>query len=71
MSSSIKLANNYVFNEIGINRIEAIFHPQNKRAHATLEKLGFLKECVLREYVLYKNNYWDMVLFSLLKKDIQ
>jgi len=70
MSASIKLANNYVFNEMGMNRIEAIVHPLNTRAHTTLRKIGFSKEGILREYVLYHNNYWDMVLFSLLKKEI-
>ncbi len=71
MTSALELTNNYVFNEMKINRIEAIVHPQNKRAHTTLEKLGFQREGRLREYVFYKNDFWDMILFSLLKKDRQ
>jgi len=69
MSEAINLANEYVFDQMKINRIEAIVHPLNTRAHRTLEKAGFKKEGILREYVLFRGAFWDMFCYSLLKKE--
>lgn len=69
MSEAINAANAYVFSKMGINRVEAIVHPLNIQAHKTLEKTGFKREGLLRQYVLHNNDFWDMVIFSLLKND--
>lgn len=69
MSEAIKLSNEYIFNEMEINRIEAIVHPLNTRARRTLERTGFKKEGILREYVLFKEAFWDMLCYSLLKTE--
>jgi len=69
MSEALKLSNEYVFNQMEINRIEAIVHPLNTKAHRILEKIGFKKEGILREYVLFKGAFWDMFCYSLLKKE--
>jgi ribosomal-protein-alanine N-acetyltransferase len=69
MSEATKLGNEYIFNEMKINRIEAIVHLLNTRAHRTLEKIGFEKEGILREYVQFKGVFWDMLCYSLLKKE--
>ena len=59
----------YVFGTGTINRVEALVHSKNLRSLRLLEKLGFRKEGVLQEYVLWKGELWDMVLYSLLKSD--
>ena len=69
MSEAIKAGNTFIFDEMDINRIEAIVHILNTKAHKTLERIGFKKEGILREYVQYKGEFWDMVYYSLLKKE--
>ena len=55
--------------EVGINRIEAIINIQNRRARKLVSSIGFTEEGVLREYVKWKNEFWDMSLYSLIKRD--
>ena len=51
-----------------LNRIEAIAFTENEASHRMLEKLGFEREGVLREYEFLKGGYVDMVLHSLLHR---
>jgi len=69
MSEAIKVCNTFIFDEMNINRIEAIVHSLNTKAHKILESIGFKKEGILREYVQYKGEFWDMLYYSLLKKE--
>jgi ribosomal-protein-alanine N-acetyltransferase len=69
MSEAIASVISYVFTSTPIDRLEAIIHPDNARSHNVVKKAGFLKEGVLRHYVLWQDEHWDMVLFSLLKQD--
>lgn len=69
MSEAIRVGNDYIFHVMGINRIEAIVHPLNTRAQKTLERIGFKKEGILREYVQHKGVFWDMLCYSLLKSE--
>jgi ribosomal-protein-alanine N-acetyltransferase len=50
-----------------INRIEAVTLVDNAASERVLEKLGFEKEGVLREYGFWKGKYHDMHMFSLLR----
>ena len=67
MNSSIS----WIFNSynIGIKRIEAIINTKNYRAEKLVLKMGFKKEGILRDYVVWKDEMIDMSLFSLLKKE--
>jgi [ribosomal protein S5]-alanine N-acetyltransferase len=69
VSAAIKLGNEFVFNEMGINRIEALSHPLNIRSHNTLERNRFTREGILKEFAMYQHGYQDLMMFSLLKKD--
>jgi len=57
------------FDELGINRIEAEVMEGNIASEKVLEKLGFTKEGVLREWMYWNGNHYDMTMFSLLKKN--
>jgi ribosomal-protein-alanine N-acetyltransferase len=61
----------WIFNayKVKINRIEAIINVENQRAKKLVSNIGFTEEGVLREYVKWKNEFWDMSLYSLIKKD--
>jgi ribosomal-protein-alanine N-acetyltransferase len=59
----------FIFKCTQINRIEAIVHTDNNRSLSVLERLGFHREGILREYVKWEGEYWDMVLLTMLKRD--
>lgn len=59
----------YGFKNMNLNRIEAFTVPQASASINLLEKLGFKKEGMLREYGYWNGKYWDENVYSLLKKD--
>jgi ribosomal-protein-alanine N-acetyltransferase len=69
MSEAINCAIEFIFDSTQINRIEAIVHAQNKRSLDVLSRLGFRREGILREYVQWDGEYWDMALLAMLKRD--
>lgn len=52
-----------------INRVEAEVMQGNIASEKVLHKLGFKKEGILREWMYWNNNHYDMTMFSLLKKE--
>jgi ribosomal-protein-alanine N-acetyltransferase len=57
------------FNKMGINRIEATTHTENQRSQRVLEKLGFQREGILREYYYRDGTYNNQVQFSFLQSE--
>lgn len=57
------------FNNLEINRIEAEVMQGNVASEAVLGKLGFKNEGVLRQWMYWNGNHYDMTMFSLLIKD--
>lgn len=57
------------FDQMRLNRIEATTHVENRRSQRVLEKLGFQREGLLREYYCQNGIYNDQVQFSLLRKE--
>ena len=69
---SIQLAlMDYIFNKLNLNRLYGNTHIQNKRVINGIEKLGFKKEGIKREYYYHqkKNKYFDAYSYSFLKYD--
>jgi RimJ/RimL family protein N-acetyltransferase len=64
-----RLVGSFVFGAIGTHRLEARVLLQNGRAHGALRKLGAVQEGVLRRSVRRDGEYFDQVLWSLLKED--
>lgn len=71
MTEAMNSAISWIFKsyKIGIERIEAIININNHKAEKLASKVGFTKEGVLRDYVVYNDQRWDMSMFSLLKKE--
>ncbi|MFD2445492.1 GNAT family N-acetyltransferase [Bacillus sp. CGMCC 1.16607] len=67
MSRLLPIVIKYGFNTMKLNRIEALFHPDNIGSRRVLEKAGFKFEGILEEYVLIKGSFLDTVIMSLLK----
>lgn len=59
----------YSYEVLKLNRIGAVVYLENEASSKLLEKLGFSKEGVLRDY-LYQNNLFHTTnMFSLLKQE--
>lgn len=61
----------FAFEIIGLNRIEALIHPDNIASIKLSEKLGFQREGLLNEaaYNLRTDEYEDRLIFGLIKKN--
>jgi RimJ/RimL family protein N-acetyltransferase len=64
-----RLVGSFVFGTIGTHRLEARVLQHNGRANGALRKLGAVEEGVLRRSVRRSGEYFDQVLWSLLKED--
>lgn len=58
------------FNDLDLNRIEIKCATANLRSKTVPEKLGFLKEGVIRQGEFVHGEFIDLSLYSLLKLDI-
>jgi len=66
---SARLAGSFTFGVIGTHRLEARVLLQNGRANGALRKLGAVQEGILRRSLRRHGEYFDQVLWSLLKED--
>lgn len=70
-SEAIRIIIHFVFHELKLNRLQLEVYSHNKRAIRAYERLGFVREGVLRQSLHYKGKYSDEVIMSLLKSDIE
>ena len=68
-SEAIKEVLRYSFLELELNRIGAVVYLENEASSNLLEKLGFKKEGVLRDYLFQNNSFHTTSMFSLLKRE--
>lgn len=66
---SARLVGSFTFGTIGTHRLEARVLLQNGRANGALRKLGAVQEGILRRSLRRHGEYFDQVLWSLLKED--
>ncbi|MEH7177131.1 GNAT family N-acetyltransferase [Neobacillus vireti] len=66
-TEAIKEVLRYSYLELELNRIGAVVYLENEASSNLLEKLGFKKEGVLRDYLLQNNSFHTTSMFSLLK----
>jgi ribosomal-protein-serine acetyltransferase len=60
---------NHCFQNLGLNRIEIKCATGNEKSAAVAERLGFVKEGVLRQAELVNGKFHDLNLYALLKED--
>ena len=70
MSEALQVALKYGFGEMQLNRIEAQIHPQNSASIQLAERLGFKNEGLMREAGFCFGQHHDLLMFSLLKGDL-
>jgi len=61
----------YAFRTKALNRIEIRVASKNQKSQAIPKRLGFTHEGTLREALLMYNQFYDLELFSLLKREWQ
>jgi ribosomal-protein-alanine N-acetyltransferase len=54
---------------LGLHRIEAMVTPGNVRSCALLERHGFRREGLLRDYGYWRDRFWDQLLYARLASD--
>jgi len=70
MTEALDAIIGFGFGEIGLNRIQAVVMPGNVGSEKLLEKLGFRREGLLREYENWGGKgYVDVTMFSLLRSE--
>ncbi len=57
------------FGRMGLNRIGALVYTENVRSIKLLQKLGFQKEGVLRDYFYLAGQFYDHCLLALLRRE--
>ena len=57
------------FEALGLNRIEAIFMPENNSSRRVLEKCGMVREGVKRQAIYTKGNYIDVEIYSITRAE--
>lgn len=61
----------FVFDRLGLHRIEAACLPHNMASRGLLQKVGFREEGYARQYLRINGSWQDHVLYSLLRGDIR
>ncbi len=69
MSEAMRAVLDYIYSETDINRTEALVDPRNPASFLLLEKHGFQKEGVLRDYEFERGAYVDLIMLSVLRRE--
>jgi ribosomal-protein-alanine N-acetyltransferase len=70
MTEALAAIIGFGFREVGLNRVQAVLMPGNVASVKLLEKLGFQREGVLRQYENWgEKGYVDLFIFSLLRQE--
>jgi RimJ/RimL family protein N-acetyltransferase len=64
-----KTALNYAFNELNLHKVRGQALAFNTRSIAFHQRLGFIKEGVLRDQYQIDGMYHDLICFGLIKQD--
>jgi ribosomal-protein-alanine N-acetyltransferase len=67
----VRLALRHAFEELGLRRIEADTDPRNSGSCRLLERLGFVREGLLRERWLIDGELQDTAIYGLLRGELR
>ncbi|MFC1745295.1 GNAT family N-acetyltransferase [Candidatus Riflebacteria bacterium] len=68
MSVGLKKVSDHAFRKIGLHRLEANIQPANKRSIKLVERLGFYKEGLSKDYLKIGGRWRDHERWALVKK---
>lgn len=61
----------YGFEHLNFHRIQALIEPPNLSSQKLVEKLGFIREGLMRNYEFAGGKFDDLYMYSLLKQDLE
>lgn len=64
---AVRLLVGWAFDVLGIERVQALAHPDNPRSQTVLERLGFRREGLLRGYRSGDHGREDRLMYALLR----
>ena len=67
---AVDLLVRWAFESLGMERIQALAHPDNPRSHAVLERVGFRREGLLRGYRAGDRGRENRIMFALLRGEL-
>ncbi|HUP96938.1 MAG TPA: GNAT family N-acetyltransferase [Usitatibacter sp.] len=65
MSEALRATNEFVFRELRLHRIMANYRPENERSGRLLERLGFVREGLAKDYLFIDGAWRDHILTAL------
>lgn len=68
---ALKAVVSYGFEHYSLQRIEALIEPPNLTSLKLVEKQGFIREGLLRNYEFTNGKFDDLYMYSLLKQDFE
>ncbi|TDM06062.1 MAG: hypothetical protein C4K60_15485 [Ideonella sp. MAG2] len=71
MHEALEVALSWGFEQMELHRVEALVHPLNEPSQQVVQKLGFVREGVLREVARFKGEQHDMQQWSLLRGEFR
>ncbi len=71
IKEALKTVMKFGFEQLEINRIEAEIMPGNIYSEKALVSLGFEKEGLLRDWMLWEGKYYDMIMYSKLSNSLK
>lgn len=69
MKEALQTIISFGFEEMNYKRIEGLIYPGNYSSRKSLEKLGFKEEGLLRDYMYFRDEMADLLMYSLLKRE--
>ncbi len=65
MSRAVLTVTEFAFNQIGVERMEALTMKENTASNTVLQKTGFIREGTLHNYRFFQGKMYDVELFGL------
>ena len=69
--TAVALATDYLFNILGLHRVEIAIRPENVASLRVVEKLGFRYEGLKRGYIHINGGWRDHLIFALLADEVR
>ncbi|KAB3529405.1 GNAT family N-acetyltransferase [Alkaliphilus serpentinus] len=71
MTEAVRILNEFSFDKLGLNRVQAIHMIGNVGSGRVMEKAGMKYEGLLRQYLYSKGKNYDVKMYSILKEDFK
>lgn len=69
MTEAVKRLIRFGFEEMGLNRIEAVHIPENVASGKVMQKAGMFYEGLLKQKMYAKGRYWDVKQYAAVKDE--